>query len=416
MGRRNFPRRRISRGRSRQDPIARINALTANARATWFALISALLFVGITLMGVAHIDFYGIDRATQLPLINVSVPTRVFFIAAPILIAAAYGYFHLYLVRLWDALGDAPARVNGVPLGDAIAPWLVSDAALKLRRFRREDGSASPRTMDWAATLLNLAIAWGLGPLVLSFLWWESMTARSPWMTGLGCLALLVSLWAGLASWVVMRRRMLGLRRTDAVTPGQKALLLCLAIPVILLISLATIERTAPQVNLGSRTNLFGDLFDLAPIVLAGDALVERPDDWLPYDIHRDVFAASWCRREAPACRSSHGEDYTSAAPQPETLGPKNDTAAPAAGFPEALEQEWRLRRLSEIARLAKPRFNPITPELWDTSGDDAISLFRRPPDLREANLRDVHMPGINLIRADLGEATLLGAEMERAT
>lgn len=92
------------------DDIARINALTTNARNTWFALLGVLVFVGITLMGVEHIDFYGVNRATQLPLVNVEVPTKFFFLAAPVLTAAIYGYFHLYLIRLWDALSEADAQ------------------------------------------------------------------------------------------------------------------------------------------------------------------------------------------------------------------------------------------------------------------------------------------------------------------
>ena len=47
-----------------QDHIDRIDALTRNARNTWFTLLAALVFVSVTLMGVEHIDFYGVDRAT----------------------------------------------------------------------------------------------------------------------------------------------------------------------------------------------------------------------------------------------------------------------------------------------------------------------------------------------------------------
>ena len=83
-----------------QDHIDRIDALTRNARNTWFTLLAALVFVSVTLMGVEHIDFYGVDRATKLPVVGVDVPTRSFFFAAPILIAAIYGYFHLYLERV----------------------------------------------------------------------------------------------------------------------------------------------------------------------------------------------------------------------------------------------------------------------------------------------------------------------------
>ncbi|MEP5092211.1 MAG: hypothetical protein ABJR23_22540, partial [Paracoccaceae bacterium] len=120
-----------------QDHVDRIDALTRNARNTWFTLLAALVFVSVTLMGVQHIDFYGVDRATKLPLVGVEVPTRYFFVAAPILIAAIYGYFHLYLIRLWDALSTAPPRVEGKRLGDAIAPWLITDAALHFRRKAR---------------------------------------------------------------------------------------------------------------------------------------------------------------------------------------------------------------------------------------------------------------------------------------
>jgi len=93
--------------------IERIDAVTRNARSTWFGLLGLFTFVMITLLGVEDIDFFGYDRATQLPLIGVSVPTTTFFIAAPILTAAIYAYFHFYLMKLWDALGRAPKHRVG---------------------------------------------------------------------------------------------------------------------------------------------------------------------------------------------------------------------------------------------------------------------------------------------------------------
>lgn len=129
-----------------ENQIDRINALTSNARNTWFVLLGALIFVGLTLMQVDAIDFYGVDRATQLPLVNVSVPTRLFFYAAPFLVAAVYGYFHLYLIRLWDALGPAPYQNDfAEPLSDLIQPWLVSDAAFD-------------RQSDWRNVFLDASV------------------------------------------------------------------------------------------------------------------------------------------------------------------------------------------------------------------------------------------------------------------
>lgn len=160
------------------DPVARINALTTNARNTWFVLLGVLVFVAITLMGVQHIDFYGVDRATDLPLVNVAVPTWLFFYAAPLLITAVYGYFHLYLIRLWDALGTAEPTVNGRPLGDAITPWLVSDVALKLRATTRDPTCVTPRAVEIPNAVWNTLFAWVAGPGILGWLWWASMPAR----------------------------------------------------------------------------------------------------------------------------------------------------------------------------------------------------------------------------------------------
>ena len=154
-----------------QGHIDRIDALTRNARNTWFTLLAALVFVSVTLMGVEHIDFYGVDRATKLPLVGVDVPTRYFFVAAPILIAAIYGYFHLYLIRLWDALGAAPAQPDGLRLGDVITPWLISDAALHFRYNYRHDDCTTPRPLEGGAMLLNLLLSWVFGLSVLAALW-----------------------------------------------------------------------------------------------------------------------------------------------------------------------------------------------------------------------------------------------------
>ena len=49
------------------DPIYRIDALTKNARTTWFALLGALIFVGVALMGIKHIDFYCVTTFRVLP-------------------------------------------------------------------------------------------------------------------------------------------------------------------------------------------------------------------------------------------------------------------------------------------------------------------------------------------------------------
>ncbi len=187
-----------------EEALPRIDAITVNARATWFALLGLLAFVGVTLLGVEDIDFFDASRRTDLPLVGVSVPTLTFFWVAPALTAAIYAYFHFYLMKLWDALAEAPAQVKGRRLGDLVHPWLVTDAALW---FRRHEGATADRPLRIVSGFTAGALSWGFGWAVLGYAWWRSHTAHLEWMS-LWLLALFVfSLWVGVSSLHAAWRR-----------------------------------------------------------------------------------------------------------------------------------------------------------------------------------------------------------------
>lgn len=365
--------------------IARINALTTIARNTWFLLLGVLVFVAIGLFGFEHIDFYGIDRITKVPLVNVDVPTRSFFIVAPTLTAAVYVYFHLYLIRLWDALGAAPPRVEEQRLGDAVSPWLVTDAALNLRTMlREEERCATPRTMEGPAMVLNMLLTWGFGVFVLGWLWWQSMTARDFWpMTAIPAAALLISAFAGGASLAMLVYRMRRAPDDTAVNvfgtaPAMGTLLV--AIPAVYLLSIQRTESTDPNL--------------LAPVDLLGEVVVERPDGWLPWDIARRDFKAEWCKREG--------------------LDDCSDLGRRANDF----EEEWFSRRAVALDALELPNVNPI--KNLDVSDDQLLSM-ERPPELesatnlRGAELRGAFMTRFNLMGAYLQAAKIDGAWLEQA-
>lgn len=351
-----------------QDHLDRINALTANARNTWFVLLAALVFVGITLMGVEHIDFYGVDRATTLPVVNVEVPTRFFFIAAPILIAAVYGYFHLYLIRLWDALGTAPARINGIRLGNAIAPWLVSDAALHLRTRMRQDNSTTPRALESAAMILNLLLAWGFGLFVLAALWWLSMPARTLGMTGIAGASLLISVLAGSASLVDM---VLRLRSKEGKTAPRN---IFVAAP-----HLTIMVAMTPFVAWMSYERSVGSPSRLAALDLNGENIVERPAGWLSYPDERAEFRADWCSREGIAnCQDFDDQK-------------KN-----------VFNAEFQRRRAAALSDMRRPA--------WSLPTNDPTDM-----DLRDATLRNAFLAGVNLRGAQMEGANLRESQMERA-
>ena len=91
---------------NRKAQIERINQVSAMARTSWIVLLGYLAFIGVTLLAVEDADFFVPSRQTQLPLVNVSIPTASFFIFAPILAAALYIYLHIILLKLWDAIAD----------------------------------------------------------------------------------------------------------------------------------------------------------------------------------------------------------------------------------------------------------------------------------------------------------------------
>ena len=353
--------------------ITRVNALTSNARNTWFALLGVLVFVGITLMGVKHVDFYGVNRATKLPLVDVAVPTRYFFYAAPLLTAAIYGYFHLYLLRLWDAL-SATEQVEGErPIGDVISPWLVTDAALFLRRWlrKKEPSCITPRAMEFPAMMLNFLLAWLFGLIILALLWHQSLTARSFTMSAFASLSFAISSVVGLASFIMLLRRMNS--KIVPALPGVlwvmvQAILIFIWAGILLWFSLLRTE---------------GSLEELAKIDLSGRALVEKPSDWLPYDVAQKDFLAKWCAREEPQDCNSLTADETS-----------------------RLTEEWRLRRKAQIDALAKPDVNPIFLVRYRGMSEEQRHMaIANNLDLRRAILHDAFLPGMNLAAADLTEA-----------
>ena len=194
-----------------KDTLAHIDDLIRTAKGVWLGLLAYLAYVGVTLLGVEDADFFLLERQTDLPLIGVSIPTTLFFAVSPTLGAMLFIYLHQYLLKLWEGLANAPATVDKVPLGDAIAPWLVADYALS----RRGDGAIRPRPMRVLSSLASISMAFLAAPFVLAMFWWWSMPKHDEVLTVIFCgIPLAVCIYAALVSWVRLRRLS---RRVDAL-------------------------------------------------------------------------------------------------------------------------------------------------------------------------------------------------------
>jgi len=160
-----------------EKQLAYVAEVSKNARTTWFGLIALMLFCGVTLLDVEDRGFFEYGASTQLPLINVSVPTENFFWAAPLLVTGLYTYLHLYLDKLWRALARLDDEIEDRPVTEVVYPWLISDTALEMRR-------GIERGRYWTLKrMATLSLCWFVGPSVMILFWIKSWAAHENLMT-----------------------------------------------------------------------------------------------------------------------------------------------------------------------------------------------------------------------------------------
>lgn len=175
----------------------RITELSGLARTAWASLLTAVLFIGVTLVSLKHSEFLVAGENVALPVINLSMPTRMFFFCAPVLLAVLYVNLHNYLSRLWKTFEIAPPDraaapgVEGFRLADAVPTWMGNDLALSLRPENRPHGSQWERHRN----LLARFLFWWLAPAVLLYGWYRFLPARDPLLTLviLACLAVMAA-------------------------------------------------------------------------------------------------------------------------------------------------------------------------------------------------------------------------------
>jgi uncharacterized protein YjbI with pentapeptide repeats len=181
-----------------QRKLNHIAEISKNARGTWLSLVAVLLFSAIAVAGVRDKDFFTSGAGLTLPVINFDVPIKSFFAVGPVLILGLYTYLHLYLLKLWRALADLRSEVvPGVWLDDVTFPWLVSDAAIFLKR------NSPRRPLAWMTQVIAFLFLWLAAPMVLIFFWYRSFPVHEVWLTVWAGSIVSLSILGGSFSWVL---------------------------------------------------------------------------------------------------------------------------------------------------------------------------------------------------------------------
>ena len=353
-----------------EKQLAYVAEVSKNARTSWFGLIGLLLFCGVTLLAVEDRDFFEYGVSTQLPLIGVSVPTKSFFWAAPLLVTGLYTYLHLYLDKLWKALRRLPDEIEGRPVTHVVWPWLISDTALE----RRPDVERSPY---WFVTrFVTLCLCWLIGPAALLLFWIKSWAPHDERLTLLIGAQLAWLCLVGANSWLGMCRETEADRSFFGRMP--RGGLLYLGLILSILISAVGYSRT--------ESGQFGELYE-AELYRAEFTIPDK--DWRGRDAAWRAYQRAH-RRDVvlELIREGQGEQDVS-----------------EAQITERLKREFEQDRAEARAAL----------ERRDYVGEDL-----RNADLREAflvglDLRDARMEGADLTRARMEGADLIRAEMTDA-
>ncbi len=401
-----------------QTQIARINELSKTARATWLSLLGYLAFVGVTLLAVEDVDFFDPSRQTQLPLINVAIPTASFFAFAPILGAALYIYLHLYLLKLWEVLSDIPAKVGEDPISDQLTPWLINDLVLGMRN----NGALRERPMRRLSKCVTVALVFVAGPLVLAGFWWWSFPAHNQWLTLFIGLLMFLAWRSGYVSWQYLQER-LGRRKKDRFT-GIWGRVVWLYKNGLVALTAMFVFTTSWITTEGGVSGYFvpgtfaeDSIANLRPIVhanLSGQELTERPSEWRNFETAERRFRSEWCSRqglESAIC----GQVYSKTKTPPAHIWPKRIAWCGEsykgeickehfAGLDDQFQVEWREERDSLLAELRK--LNLIAADLRDANLESAF--------LPRADLRFARLEGAFLLNAQLEGTNLFAAGLER--
>lgn len=281
--------------------LSHLKDIAQNARTTWIGLLGLLVFVGVTLMGHRDSDFFAYGAATTLPIVGIEVPPSAFFIAAPILIVALYCYLHLYLLGLWETLGDLQQIGDERRLGDLVYPTLFTIAGLLYRNMRRNDGCIFQRELASMTVVTALLLGWGFGISVLFGLWWRSMPAHDPIPTLISGTCLWLACGVGCRTLIGARHR-LSQSNPEIKFSNRRRwyLFAALALVVFTSVSWARCKGGFEHLieNAWINSDFVARFIPLASADLTEAELTRKPKGWLPYDEWLKDYRARYAQRE----------------------------------------------------------------------------------------------------------------------
>jgi uncharacterized protein YjbI with pentapeptide repeats len=203
-----------------------------HARNIFLAMISACVYVWLTIATTTDAALLTNSSGTPLPIINASIPIAWFFLAAPMILLVLYFYQHVYLQSMWDGLGELPAIFpDGRRLEATAYPWLLT--SLVTIYVSKLNAGRTPLTLIKVG--LSVLAAWFLVPVTLWACWLRYLP-RHDWIgSAFLIVAIAVTSWAGISFFRRMKATLAG---TQAGLDWRRPFLEARVTTSVLLVSL----------------------------------------------------------------------------------------------------------------------------------------------------------------------------------
>ena len=110
-----------------RETLKNVEHTSRHARALHLWLVGICLFALLTMASIVETNLLAVPGTLGLPIINVQVPTLLFFLGVPTLGVVLFLYFHFYLAHLYQSLSRLPAHFpDGLSLREKLYPWMLN--------------------------------------------------------------------------------------------------------------------------------------------------------------------------------------------------------------------------------------------------------------------------------------------------
>ena len=175
----------------RFDALAIVDETSRNAKRLFTSLLLGCVYALLTVATTTDVRLVTNSASSPLPIIGTAIPIADFYWAGPFILMCLYGYFLLYLQRLWESLSRLPAVFpDGTSLDKKAYPWLLNGLIRSHVALLKQDRPEFSRSQ----TALSVFLAYWVVPLTLVFLWGRYLT-RHEWVgTGVHVALLVLSI------------------------------------------------------------------------------------------------------------------------------------------------------------------------------------------------------------------------------